>query len=72
MLKPCIVIAAILLGFVVAQAQLRYYTVANTSTVATPGWWNEITAQGAENVAIVFKRGSGTSSADLQIKVARS
>ncbi len=55
-----------------SQAQLRYSSVANTSTMTTSGTDFQMTTQSKSNVAIAFKRGSGTTVADREIKVAYS
>lgn len=52
-------------------AQLRYTTVANSSTTTTYGSDYQLATSGS-NVFITFKRGTGSTTADREIKVARS
>ncbi len=59
-------------AFQLSQSQLRYVTAANTSTITSYGYEYQMTIQNKSNVLIAFKRGTGATSADREIRVAYS
>jgi len=62
----------LLCAHAIALSQLRYSTIANTSTMTRYGYDNQMAIQSRDNILISFKRGTGSTSADRQILVAHS
>lgn len=56
----------------IGQSQLRYATIANSSTMTNHGAEYQMTVQNKNNILFSFKRGSGTTTSDREIRVAYS